>query len=337
MSPDNTQPGNQQPTPPEAPIGAQPQPQPAVVAASTPQPEQAPAFEQQQPFVASTPVGVTQPVASAPVAQPSIPVERKRGVGIIVAAIVGLIGLGVVAFLVITTAGQPTKKDYIEAVDQFAIVSSANKALSSDASTAINTVATSTDSDFDKNIENLDKSIANIKEENDKLGKLRASNYGEGGELYKAFNNKLVSYIALSKDLRQSLVSVRPAMVICSDTTSTSDADARTSIFKKCSDAIGRVENVPLKPFSDYISVLKAKYIELADIIETISKISNPYASDSYDGYKALLNKVYGIQDDVSAASKAYHEGIDKLENESSPEETAIAFSRYIQSQANKK
>lgn len=334
MSPDNTQPENQQPTPAEELPAAQPLSRPAEAAASASQPEQAPAFEQQSPFAASTSVDAAQPIASVPVAQQSLPGDNKKKFILIGAVVAGLAVLGLIAFLVSTLFSAPSKDDYREALSQFNTVSAANSALNLNASNLVRGIASGTDAEFKTNVEAFDDRLAKVKEENEKLGKLKATRHGESGTLYKAFNEKLKAYTSFAEDLKASAVSARPAMMTCSEATRASDASARVAGLKECSEAIGGVSEIPVKPLETYMSVLKTKYAELAGVLESISKISNPYASANYDNYKALRDKTYTIQNDISNASKAYREGVDKLEDEVSPKETAGAFADYIQDQA---
>jgi len=318
-------------TPTPTPVEAAPTPE---APAATPEPTapvatEAPASLEAAPVTPTPPAEATPFTAGAP--EPPKKANTKKIILIagIAAGAVLLAIIGAILFFVFTTV---SKEDYRAAASQFNEVSRSNSKLNSEVSTLSYSTDSATDSEFDETLTAAKDAIANVKTENEELSKLKAVRVGEGGKLYKAFEEKLNPYLAYAGDLVASVEKVRPAMVVCDAVSGTSDAAARVTALKKCSEALGAVGQLPNAEFNTFIGGLKDSYAEYATTYEGISKLSDPYG-DNYEQYKTLRDKMYAVQDKIGDASDTFSDGLEARDNEYDVKPSAEALADYLTEQ----
>lgn len=283
-------------------------------------PTQAPAAEQPAVFSAA---------AGAP--QGKKPLDKKKL--ILIGGIAGgVVLLAIIGFVLYSLFGAVSKEDYRDAARQFNDVSLASSSLTSDASSLGYASGSSSEVTYKEAVSDTEKSIETLKVENDELGELRAVRVGEGGKLYKTFNDKLAAYVAYAEDLVTSVQSLRPALVTCDAVSDADDADARVTALKACSTALSSAENIPNEQMKKYVDAIAKGYAEYATIYEKIAALSNPYGAQ-YEEYKTLRDQMYDTQDAISEASKQFTADLKARDDELSVKEAAEALADYLNDQ----
>lgn len=287
----------------------------------------------EQPAVqpdAITPPAPLTPVAAATVdsSTPGTSAPKNKKLWPIIAIAAGallLIAGGLLAFFLLTTV---SKDDYRAAADQFNKLTSANSSLNSSTSSLNYGVSRDTDDEFNAAVKEAEDDLAKVKTENESLGKLKAVRVGEGANLYKTFNDKLGPQLAFQADYITSLKAVRPALVVCKASSSSSTAE-RTDALKKCAAALGDVKNVPVAEIATYVSSLKDGYATYATNYEKISQLTSPYGAQSTE-YKALRDQIYSAQDKVSDAGDTYSTAIKKRQDDLSVKDSADKLATFL-------
>jgi hypothetical protein len=319
-------------TPAQAPVEA---PAPEVTAEPV---APAPAPEVASPFTAGTPEGI-DPVAPVGTTAtftasgaPEAPKKNSKKI-VLIASIVGgailLAVIGVVVFLLLTTV---SKDDYRAAAKQFNEVSKASSSLNSDVSSLGRATGSTPDATFDENVKETEESLAALKSTNDELGKLKAVRVGEGATLYKAFNDKLAAYTAYGSDMVASVKALRPALVICDKSGDAGDAAARVAALKDCSDALGKVNDLPNAEFKAFVAELKDAYAKIATLSESMSGITDPYGKQ-YEEYKKIRDDLTAVSTKLSAATRTFSTAVKEHDDQVSVKDAAEALADYLNEQ----
>ncbi len=283
-----------------------------------------------------TPVETTpEAPAAAPVVSAGAPAPQNSN-GKKIALIAGIVGgvvilaiVGIIAFFLLNAV---SKQDYRDAARQFNNVQSAGSSLTSDVSSLSYSMRSSDDGEFNNDISAVEDDLSKVKSENDKLANSKAVRVGEGAKLYGAFNDKLKAYTSNGTEIVDSVKKLRPAMLVCNKINSTTDNNARTAAVKSCSQELGKVGDVPNAAFNNYVKSLHDSYVDYATTYESIAALTNPYGSQ-YDQYKTLRDKMYAIQDKISAATKTFSSDLEKRDNEVSVKDSAQALADYLNKQ----
>lgn len=264
---------------------------------------------------------------------PGAPKNNKKLITIIAAA-AGVVVLAVIAVIVFLAMTTVSKQDYAAAAGQFTTVSSANSSLTRSVS-ALSSGVTDEDAEFNTAVKNAEDAIAKLKSENDELGKLKAVKVGEGGDLYKTFDGKLEAYLEYGSGLITSVKNVRPALITCDAISDANDAAARVTALKACSEALGKVNDIPNAEFKTYIGALKTEYASYATTYEKMAAITNPYGAQ-YEEYKTVRDQMYDILDNISAATKTFTSGLNQRDKDLSVKDSANALADYLNEQQRK-
>lgn len=249
---------------------------------------------------------------------------------ILLASIIGGVTLLVIVGVVLYSALMSvSKKDYQQAAIQFNAVSSANSLLTSRVSSLSSGITNDTDEDFSNGAQQVETSITALKDENTKLGALKAARVGEGGVLYTTFDNKLTTYLADADDVVHSVKKVRPALIICDKIGAASDNAARLVALNACSGALGAVEDIPNTEFKALIASLEDGFVKYAAIFEGISALTSPYGSQ-YEQYKTLRDEMYATQKELTTARTDFSAAIKKHDKDISIKDSANALSKYL-------
>lgn len=304
---------------PETPQSQPTEPQPTV-----------PPVTPTQPTTEPTPVETAPVTPSTP---PSPSPENKKKL-LILAGIAGVVILAIIAVIVFFAMNSVSKQDYADAARQFNAVSRASSALTTDVS-ALNRSVSREGGTFDEDVKEIEESFATLKTENEKLGGLKAVRVGEGGELYKTFNDKVKAYVANGEQILASVKNLRPALLDCASVNSTTDAAARVAAMKECSTSLGEVKDIPNPEFKTFIDKLKTGYSNYATEYEKLSAITSPFGAN-YEQYKAQREKLTAAQTSISDATKEFQDAVEKSDDQLSVKDSADALGDYLNEQQRK-
>jgi len=329
MNPNSTEPTNEPSVPTSSPT-----PDPFV---PIDQPNQA---DQATPVVPVEPMTPTTPEAApltvdAPVSPtPEVKKSNKKLLTIL-GAIVGVILLAVIAALLYTSLSGASQEDYKEAVTQYNATSSANSAFTSDVASLVSGLNSDTDDEYNVSLKEAETSLTKLKDENTKLGDLKAVKVGEGKDLYKTFNDKLTTYVAYGGNVLESVKKARPGILACDEARNTTDSAARLAGLKNCSTKLAAVGDLPNPAFSVYIKSISVAYADYATTYEKISALTNPLGSQ-YEEYKTLRDQLTAASKNLSTASKDYQTAAKKGNDEVNVKDQAQALGKYLSEQQTK-
>ncbi len=280
--------------------------------------------------VAPVPTPVVQPPQTA--LPPQLPPQKSNKKNLIIIGVASAVGLLIVVIAVVilmVALLSVSKADYQAALRQYDNVSSANSSLVSGASSLTYSVDSSTDTTFDNDMSGIEKDIAKIKSENERLGKLKAVSVGDGKKFYDAFDKKLAAYVTYTSNLATSLKNSRSALKGCKAAQDATTASAIAVVLKNCSDSLKAVKDLPDADYKTFIGTVQSAYEEYAGIATELAGISDPYGAQ-YDQYKALRDKTYAVQDKISDAKKDFESNSEKHSDETSPKEAANALRDFL-------
>lgn len=263
---------------------------------------------------------------------PEPPKKNTKKIILIASVAAGVVLLAIIAIVIFLFLTTVSKADYRDAAKQFNQVTSASSSLNSDVSSLGASSGSTSDSDFEKSLKDTQDSLDTIKNENESLSKLKAVRVGEGGDLYKTFDDKLDAYLAYGNDLVASVKNLRPAMVACDKVSDADDAAARVAALKTCATSLNDVKDLPNAEFKTFVTELATAYTSYAKTYEGISALTNPYGTQ-YEQYKTLRDEMYATQDKISAASKTFQESLEKRDDELSVKASADALADYLTEQ----
>jgi len=278
----------------------------------------------------AAPIAVDTPVTPSPEVKKS-----NKKLLTIIGAIAGVVLLAAIAALLYSTLSGASQEDYKEAVTQYNATSSANSAFTSDVATLVSGLNSDTDDEYNTALKDAETSLAKLKDENTKLGDLKAVKVGEGKELYKTFNDKLTTYVAYGGDVLGSVKKARPAIIACDDARSTTDSAARVSGLKNCSSKLAAVGDLPNPAFNTYIKSISVAYADYATTYEKVSALTNPLGAQ-YEEYKMLRDQLNAASKSLSTASKDYQTAVKKSNDEVNVKDQAQALGNYLSEQQTK-
>jgi len=287
-----------------------------------PSPEPTPAPEAP---IATTPLG-------SPTPEPKKSVSKKTF--IIAGSIVGVVLLAIIAALVYVSMNSVSKQDYAAAATQFNKVSSASSALSGDVS-ALGRSVDDDDAAFNEDVIAAEASFTTLETENEALSSLKAVKVGEGKELYDTFNSKVKAYTENGQTILTSVKNVHPALVVCGDSGSSSDAAARVAALKACSESLNKVADLPNANFKTYIDTLKTAYTEYVAAYEASQAIASPFGAGNAQ-YKVERDKMSAAQKTISTASREFSAAMNKQDEALSVKDSAKALAAYLNEQQRK-
>lgn len=342
MNPDNNSQNNVPPaqqTVPSQPFQP-PQPASAQPVQSTPQETNVqPLPESPTPLTTAQPVTFFGPSTPTPLGSPAVvtnvPAPGKFPKGkktlrnaIIIGSAVLVAVIGTILYFVLTSVSQD---DYRKALNQYDKVSLAN---SSFGSLSVTNFSSGSESKalFDQEIKDAEDALAKLKSENESLSKLKAVRVGEGAKLYGEFNKRLTKQISYSDDLIVSVKNIGPAMQTCDKVSDQTQVNTRLEALKGCEKELSAVTDIPSEALKTFVSTLVKSYGEYASTYESLSGLTDIYGKQ-YDQYKELRDKVYSIQDDITAASKAFTSALKKQADELNVKDSANALSDFITKQ----
>ena len=283
----------------------------------SPQPAQAPEVPSMQP-----PQPSPQPAPNGGTSYQMPPKNNKNFVwiGILVGAVV-LIGIIIAVLFAVFSV---SKEDYREAYSQMGEVSSANSRLSTELSSIQYSVSSATDTKFDNDAKAIEDSISKIREENEKLGELKAMKVGEGKDKYQEFNEKLDKSLTFISDAVKSLKDIRDAASVCDDTTSTSSSDAAAvkGAVNKCVDALKEIDDTPNEDVKEYAKGMSTEMENLSSIVDKTAGLTDPYGSQ-YSQYKSLRDQLYDVQSNLQDIVTDFRSNFEKHAKEASVKDQA--------------
>ena len=306
------------PTAPEVPVTSSDvffptSPQPV------PMPEAAPA---------SAPLGSGETAAPAPK-------KSNKKLLTILGAVGGVILLAVIGALLYTSLSGASPEDYKEATTQYNTTSSANSALARNVGSLNSGLGSDTDEEYNTALKDAEGSLTKLKEENTKLGDLKAVKVGDGKELYKTFNEKMTNYTAYASDIIESAKKARPGVVACDEARDTTESAARVAGLKDCSTKLAAVGDLPNKAFDAYIKSLSGIYAEYATTYEKVNALTNPLGAQ-YEEYKVLRDKLNASNKSLTAANKEYREAVKTNDESVSVKDAAQALGKFLSEQQTK-
>lgn len=282
----------------------------------------------------ATPVNPFAPLGSgpAPVSAPEPKKSNTKKIVLIAGIAGGVILLAVVAVILYLTLMTVSKKDYRDAALQFNTVSTSNSSLTREIKQLSSVSSGDSESAFSDSVKTAKDSLASMKEKSEKLGSLKAVRSGEGKELYKTFNDKLVAYLAYGDEVIVSIEKIRPALVTCGDISSATDKDAQIAAIKKCSADLGTVGTVPNAEFQTFITALNDGYKKYIVTAEGMAALTNPYGAQ-YEQYKVLRDDMTATQKTITTASRDFSKAIAQRDDQASVKESADALGAYLTKQ----
>jgi len=338
MNPNSTDPTNEpiEPTPTSTPNPVTPIDQFGEVNQTTPVEPVVPVEPMTPTTPEAAPITVDAPIAPVASITPS-PEAKKSNKKLltILGSIVGVVLLAAIAALLYTTLSGASQEDYKAAVTQYNATSSANSAFTSDVASLVSGLNSDTDDEYTVSMKEAETSLAKLKDENKKLGDLKAVKVGEGKDLYKTFNDKLTTYVAYGGDVLESVKKARPGILACDEARSTTDSAARLAGLKNCSTKLAEVGDLPNPAFNTYIKSISVAYGDYATTYEKISALTNPLGAQ-YEEYKTLRDQLTAASKNLSTASKDYQTAAKKSNDEVNVKDQAQALGKYLSEQQKK-
>jgi len=271
-------------------------------------------------------------VASTPTPEPK---KSNKKLLKILAAIGGVILLAVIGALLYATLSGASAEDYKEATKQYNATSSANTSLSKNVASLYSGLGSDTDEEFNTTLKDAEDSLTKLKDENTKLGDLKAVKVGDGKELYKTFNDKMTTYTAYAGDVIESSKKARPAVVICDNARDITAGAERIAALKDCSAALATVGTLPSAAFDTYVKSLTTVYGDYAMNYEKITALTNPLGAQ-YEEYKVLRDKVNTASKALTTANKEYRDAVKAKDDEVSVKEAAQTLGKFLSEQQTK-
>jgi hypothetical protein len=308
------------PTTPEVPVTSS-----DVIFPASPQPTPAP--EAAAPSV---------PVGSGATPTPTLePKKSNKKLIKILSAVGGVILLAVIGALLYATFSGASPEDYKEATTQYNTTSSANSSLALDVSSLNSGLRNDTDEEFNSAVKEAEDSLTKLKDENKKLGDLKAVKVGEGKDLYKTFNDKMTVYTAYAGDIIQSAKKARPGIIACEEARDTTTSTERIAGLKNCSTALVAVGDLPSDAFDAYVKSLTSIYADYAVTYEKVNALTNPLGAQ-YEEYKVLRDKLNASTKSLTTASKDYLAAVKAKDDEVSVKDAAQALGKFLSEQQTK-
>ena len=317
MNPNSTEPTNDPTTPTSLPTTDQDAPVVPVEPMTPTTPEAAP-------------IAVDTPTTSTPE-----PKKSNKKLLTIIGAVAGVVILAVLGALLYTSLSNASPEDYKEATKQYNTTSSANSSLARNVASLYSGLGSDTDEEFNTSVKDAEDSLAKLKDENTKLGDLKAVKVGDGKDLYKTFNDKMTTYTAYAGDIIESSKKARPGVLACDEARDTSDVPARIAGLKNCSTALAAVGDLPSTELDAYVKSIAGIYKEYAVNYEKVSALTNPFGAQ-YEEYKALRDKVTASTKALSAANKDYQTAVKEKDDAVSVKDAAQALGKFLSEQQTK-
>ena len=280
------------------------------------------------PFGPNAPL--TTPIASAPMAPTT---KNTKKILIIVGSIVAALLILAVVGVVLVSLFTVSKKDYSAALDQYNKVADANSTAGTKLSALGYEVDSATDTVYNNDLSAAKNALTDIKAQNDALGKLKAMRIGGAAAKYTAFNTKLGDYLTYTNNLVTSLDAIRPAMVSCGSTSSSTALSALKGSVDACVASLNKLATIPDSDVKTYIGKLTDQYKQLSSVLDQLMAISDPYGTQ-YSQYTALRDQVYSVSDTISSASTDFSSNLDTHSKAVDPKSAADDLASYLQSHA---
>ena len=255
------------------------------------------------------------------------PKKSNKKLIMILGIVGGVVLLAIVAAVLYFLLMMVSAKDYQEAAKQFNVVSSANTKLTSSV-TSVASDADGTDDEFNASIKEAKASVSSLKDENKKLGELKAIRVGDAAPLYKTFDGKLTTYLSYADELITSVDKARPALLSCNEK-ATGEPAARIAVVKKCATDLEAVKDVPNAEFKTFLTASAEARAKFAKTYESISLLTSPFGAQ-FDEYKKLQTELYASQSELTAAQKTLTESLNKRDAEVSVKDSANALSKLL-------
>lgn len=263
---------------------------------------------------------VTEPTVTPYVATGGItshtPQKKKK---ILIASIVGglllLIGAGVGIYYLLTHVSD---EDYRRAEAQLTEIRRADTAMVREVSSLSRSTSTVTEATFDEKLADARASLDKIKTENEALAKEKAVRFGEGADLYSAFNNKAQSYFVYVDELIASVDTIRPALAPCQKIGSSSvEVADRASVVNDCVAELKKAGDLPNAEFNRYFSSLKDKYAAYGDLYERYNKLTSPNGSQRAE-YTKIRDEATKLLTEIRSLRTEFLNDLDARDKETS-------------------
>jgi len=288
------------------------------------------------PVEPMTPTSPAAPIGSPETLVPTPePKKSQKKLFTILGIVGGVILLSVIGVLLYTTLSGASPEDYKKATTQYNTTSSANSSLARNVSSLNSGLRSDTDEEFNAALKDAETSLGKLKEENTKLGDLKAVKVGEGKDLYKTFNDKMTGYTAYAGDIIQSAKKARPGIIACEKARDTTTSAERIAGLKDCSTALVAVGDLPSAAFDAYVKSLTTIYADYAVTYEKVSALTNPLGAQ-YEEYKVLRDKLSASTKSLTTAAKDYQTAVKAKDDEVSVKDSAQALGKFLSEQQTK-
>lgn len=254
--------------------------------------------------------------------------RAKKILPIVAVAIIVLLAAFVTYVLLVT----PSKQPYRDALAQYKSVYNANVALISSGQ-AMNS-SSATNEQFEANIKNTQAALANLKTENQALGKEAVLTSGEGKRLYDAFSQKLAEYIAYNTNVLNSIEKVRPVIYQCNQSMgSVTETEASVVAIQTCSTNLQNIENIPDDDYKAVVAGFINDYNNLASVTQSIVALPDPKGADKAQ-YTALTNQRTDVLNDLNTTSTTFSKSLQTHQQAVDITDSAKALDDYLNKKA---
>lgn len=250
---------------------------PTVSLGDIPTPALEPALTEEPPVTPYVATGNTHPASPQK--------KKKILVASIAAGLLLIVGAGLGIYYLLTNVSD---EDYRRAEAQLTEIRRADTAMVREVTSLSRSSSIVTEATFDEKLADARASLGKIKSENETLAKEKAVRYGEGADLYGAFNTKAQAYFVYADELIASIDKVRPALAPCQKIGSSSvQVDDRASVVDDCVAELKKAGDLPNAEFNRYFGSLKDKYAAYSDLYVRFGKLTAPNGSQ-----RAEYNKI---------------------------------------------
>ena len=125
---------------------------------------------------------------------------------------------------------------------------------------------------------------------------------------------------------------LRPALVTCDNTGSSTDSATVVAALKACSSELKGISDIPNAQMKAFIDVIAKNYEKYASIYEQISALN----SSQYEQYQALRTQLNDAQKETTAATTTFREALEKRDEELSVKDSANKLGDYLTDQQSK-
>ena len=247
-----------------------------------------------------------------------------------VAGLLLLIGAGIGIFYLLTHV---SAEDYRRADTRLTEMRRANTAMVNDVSSLSRSITSATSDTFDEKLNDARDSLDTLKSENEALAKEKAVRFGEGADLYKAFNDKAQTYAVYVDELISSVDKIRPAMEPCQKIGKSSvEVDDRASTVDACVTELEKAGELPNAEFNRYFGALKGKYATYGDLYQRYNKLTSPLGSQRAE-YIEIRDKTSAVLAEIRTLRTDFIRDLNDRDKETSLKDVFDDLRGYLKEQ----